>query len=405
MKRVGYSRFGFFSFKPCPNERGMIFFITEIIFHFLIIFLPLSAIAQTPVDSIPSDSIFGPVRKDYPDRKQNPDWWINRIKANNINMSDTSVIYPGFINFCVKVYRWGDKAFNSYDTTYVKGTGKRWKAMVRNDNWTDSYALTVGKEMPIIIMSEPHVNAGAYLQYMAVSLGYSLDLSNVIGNKALNHKKMEFGFTCARFTADFHYTENTGGSTIRKFGDYNNGRFFKENFPGVRMRSIGVQAYYFFNNRKYSQGVVYSFSKLQIKSAGSFILGYNYNNLHISIDMNEIPENLIPYLTISPKNYKFHYNNYCIMGGYGYNLAFAKNWVFNITLLPSVGLAVTYADDYTGKKKSLALNIFGRTGIVWNISDFFLGVTAKIDGSWYFNKDLRLFNSIQALSANVGVRF
>lgn len=320
-------------------------------------------------------------------------------------MYDTTVVYPKFLDFCVKVYRWGDKTFNSYDTAYVKGTGKNWKAIINNNNWTDSYALNIGDKMPIRIMSDIHVNVGAHLHFMAVSVGYMVDLSNVIGNKPLNRKKVEVSFSTARFTVEGHYAENTGGSYIRKFGDYRGGDFIKVAMPGINMKTYGAQGYYFFNNRKYSQGAVYNFSKYQVKSAGSFIVGFHYNNLDINLDMNQLPERLLPYLTIAPERYKFHYKNYSVMGGYGYNLVFAKNFTFNITALPAIGLGSTYADDYEGHKKMLVLNIFGKTGISWNINDIFLGITARIDGYWYNNKNLSLFNSIETLNANVGVRF
>ena len=44
-------------------------------------------------------------------------------------------------------------------------------------------------------------------------------------------------------------------------------------------------------------------------------------------------------------------------------------------------------------------------GLVWNINDIFLGISAKIDGSWYNSKDLSLFNSIENLAINAGIRF
>lgn len=337
--------------------------------------------------------------------EENPNWWLNRLKKGTLALNDSTVDYPKFLGFCVKVYNWGDKTFNSYDTTYVESTGKRWKAILKSDNWADSYAMDMGKGMSVRLMGDIYCNAGVYLHYMALSIGYSLDMSNIIGNKPMNHKKFELGFTCARFTIEGHYSENTGGSYIRKFGKYNKGKLFKLPFAGVSMHSLGVQAYYFFNNRKYSQGAVYNFSKRQKKSSGSFILGFNYSDQDINIDFTSLPDRLLPYLTIPAKAYKFHYKNYCLLAGYGYNLVFAKNWIFNTTVCPSAGLGSTYADDYKGHQKMFSLNILAKMGLVWNINDFFLGISAKIDGSWYNSKDLSLFNSIENLAINAGIRF
>lgn len=339
------------------------------------------------------------------DRKESPDWWWNRLKGRNLDMKDSTVIYPRFLGFCVKVYNWADRTFNSYDTTYVAGTGKRWKAVLRNDNWADSYAFNFRHDMPMRLMGDIYCNLGAYLQYMAVSVGYSLDMSNIIGNKPILHKKMGTGFSCALFSVELYYNENTGGSYLRTFGKYNNGRLFKEHFPGVFMRTYGIDAYYFFNHRRYSQGAAYSFSKYQKKSAGSFIVGFTYANRNVSLDFTTLPEYLLEYLTLPVGKYKFHYNNFCLMAGYGYNLAFAKNWLYNTTVIPAVGINRCFDDSLEGKQDMLSLGVKGKMSLTWNISDFFLGIQAAFDGSWYRSSDYSLFSSVENLSASVGVRF
>lgn len=349
-------------------------------------------------DSMVADTI------DVP-RSSNPDWWWNRLKRGELDMKDTTVVYPRFLKFCVDVYNWADRTFNSYDTTYVQGTGKRWKAVVKSDNWADSYAMNVRHDMPIRLMSDVYCSAGFYLQYMAVSLGYSLDMSNIIGNRPMLHKKFGLGFSCSLFSVEAYYHENTGGSYLRTFGEYNGGHVFKEEFPGVSLISHGVDAYYFLNHSRYSQGAAYSFSKLQKKSAGSVIVGFTYGSRNISLDFSTLPEVLLPYLKIEPRKYRFHYNNYCLMAGYGYNLAFARNWLYNITAIPVVGLNRSFLDSLEGKQDMLSLGAKGRMSLTWNIADFFLGLQGVFDGSWYRSSDYSLFSAIVNFSASVGVRF
>lgn len=45
--------------------------------------------------------------------------WLHLIKKGELDMKDTTVQYPRFLKFCVGVYNWADRVFNSYDTTYV----------------------------------------------------------------------------------------------------------------------------------------------------------------------------------------------------------------------------------------------------------------------------------------------
>ena len=179
--------------------------LTAITTLIISLFLPAGLSAGERSDSVSTSAMPPLVAEVMEQDNEEPEhnWW-KLLKQGKLNLADTTVEYPKFMGFCVKVYNWADKTFNSYDTTYVVGTGRRWKARVVSDNWVDSYYLNIEKKMPIRMMSDIYCNAGAYVQYMAVSVGYSLDMSNVIGNKPSNHKKLEFNFNCARFNIEGH---------------------------------------------------------------------------------------------------------------------------------------------------------------------------------------------------------
>lgn len=332
------------------------------------------------------------------------DWWHN-LKKGYFNTRDTTIIYPRFLQFCVDVYNWGDTAFNSYDPDYVEGTGKKWKAMLKSDNWSDSYAMNIGHRMPMWMLSEVYCNAGFYLSFMAVSVGYSIDLSNIIGNRPALHKKLDFNFTCVRFNADFYYAENTGGSVIRRFGDYNDGRVCREQFPGVSFRSLGVDVYYFFNHSRYSQGAVYNFSKYQKRSSGSFILGFSYSDHDIDMDFSRLPDYMRPFYKLDEKQFDFKFSDYSLIAGYGHNFVAGKRVTFNITLLPSFGIKHAHRQCIGGRATLLSMNYKGKVGMVYNIEDFFAGIYGKIDGHWFLNSKYSFFNSVINFGLNAGVRF
>lgn len=376
--------------------------------------LPSSAVeTDEPNISFPSDSIAmvkndvaEPIRVLTADSYTDPDrdWW-HLLKQGELSLSDTTVVYPRFAGFCVKVYNWADKFFNSTDTAYVQGTGRRWKAFVKSDNWVDSYAMNMQYKMRMRMTSDIYCGVGAYIQYMAVSVGYMLDMSNIIGNRPDNHRKLEFSFSCARFSADLYYHINTGGSYIRTFGDYKHGHIFKKEFPGLTLHNYGFDAYYFINNRRYSQGAAYSFSKFQRRTAGSMIAGFSYSNLDIALDLAQLPESLLPFLTIPAQKYKFHYNTYNLMIGYGINVVPRSNWVLNFTATPMIGININYEDSADGKAQLLALGVKGKMAAVYNAGDFFAGVNAHFDGHWYKSGSQSFFSSIENMAAVLGVRF
>ena len=335
-------------------------------------------------------------------------WWWNQVKLGTYNIADTAVIYPKFLQFCVNVYNWADHTFNSYDPDYVVGTGKRWKFRVVNENWNDNYIMTLPKGLRVDMMSDIYSNIGAYIQYMAVSCGYSYDMANIVGGSSTDHKKWEFGFNCARFNAEIYYQENTGGTFLRKFGRYKDGHYFKQKFPGVELHNFGIEAYYFFNNKKYSQGAAYNFSKIQKKSQGSFLIGINYANQKINFDFTQLPEDIKPYLTVEQGNYLFHYKSYNIMLGYGFNWVIAPKLLYNISVMPAIGVSHCYEDNLEGDKWMFAFNVSGRSSLTYNFGhNFFFGAIAKMNGHLYNSGaySMKLFSAVVNLSANIGIRF
>ena len=333
-------------------------------------------------------------------------WWWNLFKQGKLSMTDTTVIWPKFLKFCVDVYNWGDRTFNSYDPEYVIGTGKRWKVRVVSDNWLDSYALKLPQDINTTMSSDVYANLGAYIQYMAVSIGSSYDIEKLFKKKEPSHKKYEFGFICALFNAELYYHENRGGVNIRKFGNINDGKLIKEYFPGVSLYTLGFDAYYFFNNKKYSQGAAYNFAKYQLKSQGSFMAGISITNQKLTFDFSQLPDNLkesLPDAEIT--QYYFHYNSYALLAGYGYNWVIAPKLLFNATIMPSVGVSHYYEDSLEGNKYLLSLNIAARLSLTYNLGNYYFGLFGKANGHYYRQGHMSLFSSIENFSAYIGLRF
>ena len=346
--------------------------------------------------SLPKDSV-------GPQTDTDRNWWY-LFKKGKLSMSDPTVQWPKFLGFCVKVYNWGDRVFSSTDHDYVVGTGKKWRARIINDNWADSYYMKISKKFNSIMSTPFHVLWGASLQYMAVSYTYSLDVSHMWTGSPINYKKQEFGFNCARFSADGYYYSNSA-TYIRTFGDYNNKRPFKEPFSGIDMQIFGIDAYYFFNGYKYSQGAAYNFSKIQKKSQGCLMAGIAYCNQNISLDFSKLPADLIPYLDMSDLYYRFHYNDYNILVGYGYNCVISPRWLYNITVIPGVGFNHCYEDSVEGSAKLFSVSGRAMTSFTYNSGNWFAGLQGKIRGNWYQSNRISLFNAVESVVLSGGIRF
>lgn len=141
--------------------------------------------------------------------------WIKQLIDNGFHINDPDVDYPKFPRFLVKVYNWGDKAFNSYDPDYVVSTGKNWKLQAKSFNWLEAFTLQFPHGR-IWLHTHPYADAGPYISFMAVSLGYMFNLNQLLGHTTSRSTWM-FDFTCSRFTATLSLQQFKGGMTITEF--------------------------------------------------------------------------------------------------------------------------------------------------------------------------------------------
>lgn len=333
-------------------------------------------------------------------------WW-KQLYETGFRIHDPRINYPRAMRFFLKIYDWGDKTFNSYDTAYVVGAGKNWKIMTKNYNWMESYMMMFSihtKDM-MHIRSEIYNDLGFHLSFMAVSLGYTAKVNNWAGH-ASNRSNFNFNFTCSRFSANIDLLSTSGDTRITHFGKYNNGKSFNYKFDDITHKSFSGEAYYFLNHLKYSQAAAYCFSKYQLKSAGSAILGFAFNNQRIRMNFSSLPTEMKDALPSLENLYRFRYCDYGILAGYGHNWVLKpRRWLINLTGIPSMGFRHSYSDSSEGKKNMLAANIRARLAFVYNHKALFASITGRFDGHLFFNSRYGFFNSTESLSAIIGARF
>ncbi len=333
-------------------------------------------------------------------------YWWRAMKHGKVDLDSGTIDYPAFIDFCWKVYKWGDKAFNSYDTAYVVSTGKNWKLMLKSMNWADTYAGEPVKNMHIFTRSNLTSNLGLQLSFMAVSVGYTMGVSDWIhgGNYS---KKLDFSFTCARFAADAYYMENRSTTTAWIKGNYDGGKLntkIKE-FGGLHRKSYGMSAYYFFNNRRYAQAAAYCFSKYQKRNAGSVIAGICLQHRDMSINMDELPQVVQEHLPADVEMPHFLYNDYCVMVGYGHNWVLGPKWLLNFTITPYIGYRHLLQTQHEDRASAWSLNLRARMGAVYNHKKYFVGLQSFGDFHRYKSQTHHFIGSLLDFTALVGIRF
>lgn len=329
------------------------------------------------------------------------------LKADAISFALDSIAEWGkFPRFCVNVYRWGDKFFNSYDSAYVVGTGCKFNVKAKTETWTDFYSFRLPDGMDMTMTSDLSTTIGAYVTYLAVSAGYDINISKIFTGTTNTRTRYNFGFNCSLLSAEWQYVRNDVGTTIKNI-DYS-GHHYGTNIPfdGINTSEWVLDTYYFFNHKRYSQAAAFNYSKIQERSQGSLYAGISISNHKYSFDFNQLPADLLDYLSsIWESNvYNVSTYDYAFRLGYGYNWVFARHWLLGVSESPVIGVRrgkINSVNDRT----SFALSNRFRMSVVWNNGRWFAGAAARFDANLVYDKDHTFIASILSAEASVGYRF
>lgn len=330
---------------------------------------------------------------------------IDLLKERRLIPGDSLVRYPRFVEFCLKVYRWAERNFNTYDTTYVVGTGKHGKVRLLSDNWTDGYMFRFRDGNPLIMVSNLYANVGIQANYSILSGSYSIDMNSLFSDRVSKHKKAGFSFTCARLFGEVYYWKNTGGTVIRKFGDTKSLRLGHFDFDGLTFKAFGATALYFFNYKKFSYAAAYNLSNYQRKSAGSWMAGIIGTFYKCDFDFAKLPEEVKEAEALPLSQYDLDYNAVGAIGGYSYNWVINKHLLFNITNLPALGLTFSFSDSTEGRKTLLAMGYRQMLSLTYTNRQFFITGNSSFHGNYFLTKSVGYMSGIENFQISTGVRF
>lgn len=356
--------------------------------------------ASEPVDSVRADVCAHDSTAD--DRS-----WVRQLWDNGFRLNDPSVRYPRFARFCLNVYNWGDRTFNSYDKEYVVGTGKNWKLIAQDELWGENYSFFLEKNRRIHMLSDMYNDLGASIHFMAVSLGYTFNTNELFHHRGAYRSKFNLGFTCALFTGSYTDVHTMGGVRLMRLGDYIGSYHDGVTLDNVSQRTTEASLYYFFNHRRFSWAAAYCYSKYQLRSAGSWMLGAQYVRQTINIDFSGLPDDLLSQFPPElPMSLTYANTDWCVAGGYSYNWVLKpRRWLINGTFLPSVGYRYYHLPGPDGRREFVSTNLVMSSSVVYNHRALFAALTVKANGYFYFTHDYTFLNTRLAGNLTVGMRF
>lgn len=341
------------------------------------------------------------------DSVRDKDYWKRVIFRRGWSINDTTIVYPKVLDFGVRTYRWLNHALNYYDTTYVvnpgKTKGKKFKVMLKNSNWLDFYSGHLSQwETPVQMNSDVTSLFGFHISGMGLSFTYMINVRDLLAGKFIKNRRLQFSFTTSRIFVEGYFRKNDESIVnMHRIGSW----MGSVPFTGLKRESYGLDAYYIFNHTHYSQAAAYCFSKYQKRSAGSLLGGIYLSHQDVVMDMNKLHRDLKEYLPDELMDYRFRYRDFGAMIGYGYSWVFHKGWLYNITVVPSIGYRHSFRNSIDGLKSLLSTNLNGRMALVRTAGNFFYALTFNHEGHWYQSINHSFYNSYSNLDVTAGFRF
>lgn len=358
---------------------------------------------STAHTSASDEDIYDPISPIAPKNRSTE--WIHQLVAKNFEFEDTTIDYPRFPRFCVDVYKWFQGTFNSYDTAYVSDPVTNWMVYLRNFNWMKNYSLFFPDRQRIRMLSDVYSDIGPHVDFMIFGAGYTFKANDFLHMPAAKRRNFDTSISCARFSLLFMQQSIEGGVNIERFGRYNNGRHVWQPFGAVNQHETTIDGYWFFSPR-YSHAAAYGFNKHQIKSAGTFICGANYERQNLFIDFSHLPDDMRAYVPDGRMDYHFDYSSYNLIMGYGYNWSIVpRRWLFNITCLPAVGYKHVYREGTGGRKDMFSGNMRAMSAVVYDRQHFFTTLSGRFDGSLVLADGYTFVNNGLSLTFTLGTRF
>lgn len=308
------------------------------------------------------------------------------------------------------------------DTNYVRTNPYNMQAMAYSDMLFNIYRLSGeddNGENPQSISFSPYskIQVGPYIAYSIIFLGYTFN----IGRKETSSDRSNIFFSVYSpiIGLDYYYQKGENNYRIKSvsgFGDPINERIKNTAFHGMNTYLKSFNLYYVFNHKRFSYTAAYSQSGQQLKSAGSFMLGFSSTKQKLDFNYLALPDYLLTdeagnnLLNESLKISNINYRNYSLNIGYSYNWAFAKNALFNITIAPSIGYNINKGEKLElnsdlFKYKSINFDLISRSAIVWNTGRFYAGASCVAHTYGYKKASFSILNALFKVNAYAGFSF
>ena len=310
--------------------------------------------------------------------------------------------------------------FNTFDTTYVQRDRYAAQVQLYNTHFLQLIRLTgtdaEGHSQSLVFSPAHSVKIGPYVTWHGISLGYSFGVvPDRYGSKATEwtvaayNSKVGFDFSYVASRGNFNLLRASGISGV------DNAQIKEVRFPAMRTHTLAINAYYVFNYRHFSYPAAFSLSTVQLRSAGSWLLGARYDDQALHFDAERTAS---LFKSLSPKAElnealridKINYRQLAISLGYAYNWVPWKGWLLSGGAAPALGYKYQRGETFSTQSlwrniENFSFDCIFSFGIVRTNGRYYAGLSTVSYLYDYGYANFKLRNSIHYIKLYVGFNF
>lgn len=279
--------------------------------------------------------------------------------------------------------------YRNHDTSYIKNYGNNLAVKLVAVNKYNYFRIRDGindSRLRYRPVRDVSLGFGVSYKWFALDITFALGLRN---NSEFENTR-SFDFQGSMFSSKQYIS-----ATIQYYQAFKMANFSGESEPinetserreDIRTINFGLQYMYAFNYTKFSFKAPFVFNEVQLKSAGSPILGASFNMFVMDADSSIVPpefsNDFDPVLHMRDLNLL----SLSISLGYMYTFVFKKHFFLTLSLIP--GLNINGGDFYTDIRNYMApginIKINTMNAIGYNSRKFFTGFNLISDS--YFSR-------------------
>ena len=207
----------------------------------------------------------------------------------------------------------------NYDTAYIARPQSKWAVVARvniSGMAVESKGIDNGQYFKSRIDAKSKATVSLGVSYQGILLSLSFNPAQLAGK----YHDYELNMNCYRrnfgFDIIYHDAKNFKGRY-----DEDGGVHIDLPDDKLKVKTLNLNAYYAFNNRRFSYPAAFSQSYIQRRSAGSFLLAASAMSQRATLDWES--------------EQKLNTFNIGLGAGYGYNYVPHEGWLLHLSLLPT----------------------------------------------------------------------